>query len=189
MFVANRKSYDYQRHQERKKMEGTQALMFIRDVKRNFKRGVSVEATANDMMDDHGKIFKSSLVEKELNQLPTVLIPNNPSDHLEASYLKMSKAERMDEYQNIAQKLKFLETIDMNEDILANQFIADVQVAMDAKAKAQEADEAQKRKRQRLGSSFWNLEIPTAPAPAPAPAPVSSSIFNYFRPRSNSSPR
>jgi hypothetical protein len=107
------------------------------------------------------------------------------TDEVEANYLNSSKSDRAEEYQKLTQKLKFLETIEMNDDIKANLFIFDVQIAMDAKNKAIEAEEANKRKRQRLGSFVLAL---AQPSPAPAPC-QSGSFFNFFRPRSNSSPR
>ena len=168
-------------------METTIATNFIKDVKRNFKRNISADETADEMMEEYGHVFNLSGVERELAKLPTHLIPNNPTDEVEANYLNSSKSQRMEEYHRLTQKLKYLETIDMNDDIKANLFIFDVQIAMDAKMKAREANDATHRKRQRLGSFVLALAQPS-PAPAPAPS-QSGSIFSFFRPRSNSSPR
>jgi len=130
---------------------------------------------------------ESDIYETEPVSLLSVinLIQMSETDEVEANYLNSSKSDRAEEYQKLTQKLKFLETIEMNDDIKANLFIFDVQIAMDAKNKAIEAEEANKRKRQRLGSFVLAL---AQPSPAPAPC-QSGSFFNFFRPRSNSSPR
>ena len=190
MFVANREEYDRRNFhiKKQRQMEITSATNFIKDVKRNFRRNVSVETTADEMMEEYANVFNSSAVQREIAKLPIHSIQMNPTDEVEANYLNTKswlRSYRAEEYQKLTQKLKFLETIEMNDDIKANQFIFDVQIAMDAKNKAIEAEEANKRKRQRLGSFVLSL---AQPSPAPAPA-QSGSFFNFFRPRSNSSPR
>ena len=137
----------------KKEMAYQGATIFLRDVKKSFKRGASVDDTADEMLDEFRDVYNSSTVDAELVKLETELIPNEPSDEIEEMFLTLSRSDRQIERAKLIQKLEFLETIDTNEDVKANRFINDVRFAMDVKVKAQEMEEAKKKSFQRLGKS------------------------------------
>jgi hypothetical protein len=93
-----------------------------------------------------------------LEFLPQQLIPNAPTDDVESQYLTLTKSERAVEVERLTQKLRFLETIDKNEDIKANQYIGEVLVALDMKVKLKEAEKATLKTRQTLTKSSSSRE-------------------------------
>jgi hypothetical protein len=148
---AKRRLFDQTRRQKKKEIAYQGATIFLRDVKKSFKRGASVDDTADEMLDEFRDVYNSSTVDAELVKLETELVPNEPSDEIEEMFLTLSRSDRQIERAKLIQKLEFLETIDTNEDVKANRFINDVRFAMDVKVKAQEMEEAKKKSFQRLG--------------------------------------
>jgi hypothetical protein len=74
--------------------------------------------------------------------------------------------------------LEFLNTLDANEDIRANQFVEDVRFAMDAKVKAKEAEDANMRSRKRLGKP--SVESAMEPKKPKQPEPRQPSTMWSF---------
>jgi hypothetical protein len=163
------------RRQRIKDMEQQHAFTLIRDCKKNYQRGISAGTTADELVDDFAHVYNGPTLAQELDKLPHELIPNVATDEVEAHFLTLTKAERMVEYEKLSQKLRFLETIQRNEDIKANQFIGDVLVAMDMKVKEKEAKKATLKTRQTLG------QFKSAPAEASGGGQRSEpSIWNLF---------
>jgi len=147
-----RKLYDQLRYQLKKQMSTIEALTLIRDAKKNYKRNISAGTTAEEILQDgFCTVYNTPIMSHELEELPRELIPNAPTDDVEAHFLTLTKSERTVEYEKLLQKLRFLETIERNEDIKANQFVGDVLVAMDMKVKEKEAKKATLKTRQTLG--------------------------------------
>jgi hypothetical protein len=177
------KEYKHSYYQRLKEMTSQQVPIFLRDVKKNFQRGVSANTTASELLEDFGKVYNTTSVECKLEKLQRELIPNEPTDEIETRYLTMSKSDRQSERQRLIQKLEFLNRMDANDDIRGNRFIDDVIMAMDAKAKAKEAEEANMRSRQRLGKSSVSTGLmePKTKAPEPEPKdPLPTSMWNSF---------
>jgi len=148
-------------HQHKREMSHQQAHTFIREIKNSLKRDVSANSAATELMDEFAEISKSSAVEHEVEKLQRELIPNEPADDVEEMYATLNKKERAVERQKLVQKLEFLNTLDANEDIRANQYVEDVRFAMNAKVKAKEAEEANMLSRKRLGKS--SVDVPMEP--------------------------
>jgi hypothetical protein len=127
----------------------------ISDVKKNYKRQVSAGTAAEELFQEDfaPKVYNSTAMAKELEYLPQQLIPNAPTDDVESQYFTLSKSERAVEVERLIQKLKFLETIEKNEDIKGNQYIGEVLVALDMKVKTKEAEKAILKTRQTLPKS------------------------------------
>jgi len=178
---AKKKEYDRLYYQRKKKMSYQQAITFIREAKNFHKRSVSANTTANELLDEFVDVYKSSAVELEVEKLPRDLLPNEATDELEMFFSSLTRKERAAERQKLLQKVKFLDRMDANEDILANRFIEDVRFAMDTKVKAKELEEADLEGRRRLGKSTLPTTVmePIAPAPAPEPK-AQSSIWDFF---------
>jgi len=85
----------------------------------------------------------------------------------EAAYETLSKAERDAEYQRLLDKMRFLETLDQNDDIRENLFICEVMLEVDAKLKQHTAERAGQKARQALGFVKSNF-APTEPTTAKA---------------------
>jgi len=133
------------------------ALLLIRDAKKNYKRAVSAGTTAEELFqEDFSKVYNAPAMAKELEHLPQQLIPNEPTDDVERGYLNLSKSERASEIERLTQKLRFLETMVKNEDIMANQYVGEVLVALDMKVKTKEAEKAILKTRQTLPKSSSN---------------------------------
>ena len=112
-----RKAYDRLRIQLKKQMSTLEALTLIRDAKKNYKRGISAGTTAEEILQDgFCTVYNTPVMSRELEQLPRELIPNAPTDEVEANFLTLTKSERAVEYEKLSQKLRFLETIERNED-------------------------------------------------------------------------
>ena len=144
-------AYQKEYRQKKKEMAYQGATIFLRDVKKSFKRGTSVDSTAEELLDEFKDIYNSPIVETEVAKLQTELVPNEPSDEIEEMFLTLTRAERSTERAKLIQKLEFLEILDTNDDVQANRFINDVRFAMDVKVKAQEMEDAKKKSFQRLG--------------------------------------
>ena len=127
------------------------ATIFLRDVKKSFKRGTSVDDTAEELLEEFREVYKSSIVDSEVAKLQTELVPNEPSDEIEEMFLTLTRSERSVERAKLIQKLEFLEILDTNDDVQANRFINDVRIAMDVKVKGQEMEDAKKKSFLRLG--------------------------------------
>jgi len=151
---AERIHYDRLRFQLKQLMSTHDALLLIRDAKKNFKRQVSAGTTAEELFqEDFSKVYNTPAMARELEHLPQQLIPNAPTDEVESKYLTLTKSERAVEVEKLTQKLKFLETLDKNDDIRANQYIKDVLIALDMKVKLKEAEKATLKTRQTLTKS------------------------------------
>ena len=125
-------------------------------------------------MDEFAEMSKSSAVEHEVEKLHRELIPNEPADEVEEMYATLNKKERAVERQKLVQKLEFLNTLDTNEDIRANQYVEDVRFAMNAKVKAKEAEEANMLSRKRLGKSSVDVPMEQKRPKQPEPRPPST---------------
>jgi len=156
------------RHKQ-KIMSQFEAQTVIKDIKRSFKRGMSTAVIAEQMMEDFAHVFSSMTLEEEVAKLPRDLIPNAPMDQIEAAYETLTKAERDAEYQTLMSKMRFLETLDQNDDIRGNLFIREVMLEVDAKIKQQTAERAGQKARQALGFVKSNFS-PTEPTTAKAGA-------------------
>ena len=55
--------------------------------------------------------------------------------------------------ERLTQKLRFMKTIERNEDIRASQYVGEVLIALDMKVKSREAEKAVLKTRQTLGPS------------------------------------
>jgi len=76
--------------------------------------------------------------------------------------------------------MKFLETIDINEDIKGNQFIGDVLIAMDEKVKMREAEKAAMKTRQQLGR-FKPKAVEPVELPIETTKPNGgTTLWNFF---------
>jgi len=139
----------------------------IKDIKRSFKRGMPTAAIATQMLEDFPHVFSSMTLEEEVEKLPRDIIPNAPMDEIEAIYETLSKSEREAEYQKLSDKMRFLETLDQNEDIRGNLFIREVVLEVDAKIKQRTAEKAGQKARQALGFVKSNF-APTEPTTAKA---------------------
>ena len=121
-----RKQYLKSRRKRLKEMAHQQATILFRDIKKNFKRGVSASTTAEELIEDFSGVYNSPLVMSEWDHLARDLLPNQPIDEVEESFLTLNKVDRVIEYEKLKQKMKFLDTMDINEDIKGNQFVGDV---------------------------------------------------------------
>jgi len=186
---VKQRAYDQLRYQRQKEMATNQALGLIKDVKKNYKRGISAGTTANEMLEEFGTTYRNEAIHYEMSKLSRELIPNEPMDDIEELYLTLDKAGRVAEFERLAQKIRFLETMDLNDDIRANQFIGSVLLEMDAKAKAKEADEASRKSRKNLGKSTKSTDQATTGTESIEPQPVASVWGSFFgsakRPRSS----
>ena len=135
-------------------MSTLEALTLIRDCKKNFKKEIPAKETAEELFqEDFSKVYNSPAMAKELEHLPQQLIPNAPTDEVERGFLTLTKSERAVEVERLTQKLRFLETMEKNEDIRANQYVGEVLIALDMKVKSKEAEKAVLKTRQTLGPS------------------------------------
>ena len=98
-------------------------------------------------------MYNSPAMARELEHLPQQLIPNAPTDDVERHFLTLTKSERAVEVERMTQKLRFLETMEKNEDIKANQYVGEVLIALDMKVKSKETEKAVLKTRQTLGPS------------------------------------
>jgi hypothetical protein len=140
-------------------------LLLIRDAKKNFKRQVSAGTTAEELFqEDFAKVYNAPAMAKELEHLPQTLIPNDPTDDVERGHFNLSKSERASEIERLTQKLRFLETMVKTEDIMANQYVGEVLVALDMKVKTKEAEKAILKTRQTLPKSSSNKDSGPPPS-------------------------
>jgi len=160
-------------------MAQQQAFMLFRDIKKNFTRGVSAGTTAQELVEDFSEVYNSPVVMGEWEQLARDPLPNQPMDEVEEYFLTLNKVERAKEYEKLKQKLKFLETIDINEDIKGNQFVGDVLIAMDEKVKVREAEKAAIKTRQQLGRFKPKATETTEPAETVKPS-GGNTLWNFF---------
>jgi len=183
------KQYLRTRRRRLKEMATTQAIGLIKDVKKNYKRGISAGTTADEMLEEFGTTYRNEAIHYEMSKLSRELIPNEPMDDIEELYLKLDKAGRVAEFERLAQKMRFLETMDLNDDIRANQFIGSVILEMDARAKAKEAEEASRKSRKNLGKTTKSTDEATTSTESMEPQPVASVWGSFFgsakRPRSS----
>jgi hypothetical protein len=160
---ARAKEHFRLRYLKQKEMAYQGATIFLRDVKKSFKRGTSVDDTAEELLDEFREVYNSSIVDSEVAKLQTELVPNEPSDEIEEMFSTLTRSERSVERAKLIQKLEFLEILDTNDDVQANRFINDVRIAMDVKVKGQEMEDAKKKSFLRLGKPLGKASTETSP--------------------------
>ena len=165
-------------HQRQKEMIHNQAVQMIRETKKNFERDISANTTASEMLRDFSAVFNTTLCENELSRLPRQLIPNEPTDEIEEYFLTLARVDRDREREKLIQKMQFLDTMAANDDIMANLFVDDVVVAMDAKLKAKEAELALQKTRKQLKKK--EPLPPNEAEPAPKPQATTSMWGSLF---------
>jgi len=62
-------AYQEKYRQKKKEMAYQGATIFLRDVKKSFKRGSSVDDTAEELLDEFREVYHSSTVDAELAKL------------------------------------------------------------------------------------------------------------------------
>jgi hypothetical protein len=75
------------RRQRQKEMAHQQASTLIRDIKKNFTRGVSAGTTAEELVEDFSEVYNSPVVMNEWERLVREQIPNQPTDEVEEYFL------------------------------------------------------------------------------------------------------
>jgi len=169
------------KRKQKKEMAYQGATIFLRDIKKSFKRGSSVDETADEMLDEFRDVYNSPIVEAEVAKLQTEMVPNEPSDEIEEMFSTLTRSERAVERAKLIQKLEFLEILDTNDDVQANRFINDVRFAMDVKVKAQEMEDAKKKSFQRLGKPSGKVITETTESDETGDkATVTTSLWNAF---------
>ena len=101
-------------YQKQKEMAYQGATIFLRDVKKRFKRGASVHDTADEMLDEFREVYNSPIVDGELAKLQTGSVPNEPGDEIEEMFSTLTRAERSTERAKLIKKLEFWEILDPN---------------------------------------------------------------------------